>query len=137
MFLVLTYKYFEEIENSFIEAIISNNSDSGILNSYIVQSKREIFIQDATEEEIININDELEVKLILEYSERNIFCENTDEINYKNYNDIIYNFDLIQEKKKKKKFKKDKIEFAVYKFEAYRGENSSLFVQYISDIIKK
>ena len=95
MFLVLTYKYFEEIENSFIEAIISNNSDSGILNSYIVQSKREIFIQDATEEEIININDELEVKLFLEYSERNIFCENTDEINYKNYNDIIYNFDLI------------------------------------------
>jgi len=36
-------------------------------------------------------------KLIKEFSMKNIYSENDDEINYRNYNDIIYNYDYIED----------------------------------------
>jgi hypothetical protein len=66
---------------------------------------------------------------------RNIFSKD-NTINYKNYNDIIYDYDYIEEELGKiilpgiKKFKKNKIKFITYLFEGFRGENSSVLVDY-------
>ena len=141
MFLAAAYSNFIDWQNQFIDDIISKNNMSGILNSYVSQLEKEINVQDATESEIINIDDEtFEIlnDLISSYSMRNIFIKNDNKINYKNYNDIIYNFDLIEEELGKrlipylKKFKKDKIKFVTYFYEGFRGENSTVLVDFNS-----
>ena len=69
---------------------------------------------------------------------RNIFTDNKNEINYKNYNDIIFDFDSIEEELGKKllpglkKFNVDKIRFVTYLYEEFRGENSSILSDYIN-----
>ena len=61
---------------------------------------------------------------------RDIFQEN--KIIFKNYNNIIYNFDYIEEELGKlilpgiKKFKVNTIKFIAYLFEGFRGDNSSI-----------
>ena len=66
---------------------------------------------------------------------RNIFTDK-NTINYKNYNDIKYNLDFIEEELGKiilpglKKFKNDKIKFVTYLFEGFRGGNSTVLVDY-------
>ena len=110
----------------------------GILNSYVSQLEQEINIEDATSDEIINIDDKTYQtfnELISKSSMRNIFSED-DKINYKNYNDIKYNLDFIEEEMGKlilpgiKKFKNDKIKFITYLFEGLRGGNSTVLVDY-------
>ena len=139
MFLASAYEHFIEWQNSFIDEIISKNNMNGILNSYISQLEKEINIQDATQYEIINIDDKTYKKLnelISSCSMRNIFNNKENKIDYKNYNDIIYNYDLIEEELGKLilpgliKFKKDKIKFITYLYEGFRGENSTLLIDY-------
>ena len=139
MFLASAYSNFISWQNQFIDDIISKNNMSGILNSYVSQLEKEINVQDATESEIININEEtyeLLNNLISSYSMRNIFSKNNSKINYKNYNDIVYNLDLIEEELGKvliphlKKFKKDKIKFITYFYEGFRGANSTVLVDF-------
>ena len=99
MFLAAGYQHLIEWQNSFINAIISKNNISGILNNYIPLLEQEIVIQDSTKEEIINIDNEIFKSfndLIFHSSMRNIF-DSENKINYKNYNNIIYNFDYIEE----------------------------------------
>jgi len=65
-----------EWQNKFIDEIISKNNTNGILNSYIYQLEKEICIQDATQDEIVNINDntyEILYDLVLSSLMRNIF----------------------------------------------------------------
>ena len=139
MFLASAYMNFIDWQNQFIDEIISKNNMSGILNGYVSQLEKEINIQDATENEIINIDEEtynLFNDLISSYSMRNIFSKNEKRINYQNYNDIKYNFDLIEEELGKrlvpylKKFKKDKIRFVTYFYEGFRGVNSTVLVDF-------
>ena len=146
MFLASAYEHFIEWQNQFIDEIISKNNMSGILNSYISQLEKEINVQDATESEIINIDDktyEIFNDLISSCSMRNIFNKNDEKINYKNYNDIKYNFDLIEEELGKliipglKKFKKDKIKFITYFYEGFRGENSTVLVDFNTKYLQK
>ena len=138
MFLASAYQNFIEWQNKFINDIISKNSIKGILNSYIPKLEQEIYVQDATKEEIINIDDSTYKTLndlILSCSMRNIFSKN-NTINYSNYNDIIYDLDYIEEEMGKiilprlKKFKHDKIRFITYLYEGFRGNNSSVLVDY-------
>ena len=139
IFLAAAYQNLIEWQNTFINTIISKNNINRIVNSYIPLLEQEIDIQDATKEEIINIDDKtfkLFNNLIYHSSMRNIIdCEN--KINYKNYNNIIYNYDYIEEElaknlelSRKKKFKEGKIKFIKYIFEGFRGDNSSLLVDY-------
>ena len=141
MFLAAAYQYLIESQNTFINNIISKNNINGVLNSYVVQLEQEVHIQDATKNEIININEEifdLFEKLVINNSMRNIFSEKKDEINYSNYNDIIYNYDIIEEELGKKilpglkKFTNEKIKFITYLYEGFRGENSTVLKDYIS-----
>ena len=139
MFLSSAYENFIQWQNQFIDDIIAKNNLGGILNSYVSQLEIEINVQDAEENEIINIDENtyynLE-ELIRFYSMRNIFDINDKQIYYKNYNDIKYNYDLIEENLAKfilpgiKKFKKDKYKFITYMYEGFRGQNSSILIQY-------
>ena len=139
MFLASAYENFIQWQNQFIDDIIDKNNLGGILNSYISQLEIEINIQDAEENEIINIDDNtyyyLE-ELISSCSIRNIFDINGKQIYYKNYNDIKYDYDIIEEKLAKlilpglKKFKKNKYKFITYLYEGFRGQNSTVLTQY-------
>ena len=119
MFLASAYQNFIEWQNLFINDIISKNGTKGILNSYVSQLEQEIEVEEATKEEIVNLDDSIFKKfkeLILIYSMRNIF-EEDNKINYKKYNEIKFNFDFIEEELGRiilpgiKKFKPDKIKF--------------------------
>jgi len=140
LFLASAYENMIEWQNQFLNEIISSNNKNGILNSYIYQLEKEINIQDATENEIININDDTKkifYDLILSSSMRNIFDnKNDNKINYRNYNDIIYNYDLIEEELGKlilpglKRFKKGKIKFVTFLYEGFRRGNSNILIEY-------
>jgi hypothetical protein len=104
----------------------------------VSQLDQEIEIQNAAKDEIINIDDKVFKTLndlISNTSMRNIFTKD-NKINYKNYNDIKYNLDFIEEEMGKlilpgiKKFKNDKIKFITYLFEGLRGGNSTVLVDY-------
>ena len=145
MFLAAAYQHLIEWQNAFINVIISKNNMNGILNSYVPLLEQEIDIQDANKEEIINIDDKIFKSfndLIFHSSMRNIF-DSEDKINYKNYNNIIYNFDYIEEELAKamlpgkKKFKDGKIRFITYLFEGFRGDNSSILTNYNTKYPKK
>ena len=138
MFLASAYENLISWQNIFINEIISKNGMKGILNSYVSKLEQEIFIQDASKDEIINIDDNTYNSLkdlISTYSMRNIFTEN-NEINYLNYNDIKYDYDLIEEELGKiilpglKKFKNNQIKFITYLYEGFRGGNSTILVDY-------
>ena len=137
MFLAAAYQNLIEWQNQIINVIISKNIMNGILNNYVNLLEEEIEIQEASKEEIINIDDNVYKHLndyIFHSSMRDIFQEN--KIIYKNYNNIIYNFDYIEEELGKlilpgiKKFKVNTIKFITYLFEGFRGDNSSILVDY-------
>ena len=146
MFLSSAYEHFINWQNAFIDQIISNNNMSGILNSYVPRLEQEIYIQDAIEDEIIVIDHNTYkyfYDLISFSSMRNIFSNSDNKINYNNYNDIIYNYDYIEEELGKKilprikKFKSDKIRFFTYLYEGFRGGNSTILVDYNSKYYRR
>ena len=145
MFLASAYQHLIDWQNNFINEIISKNSMRGILNSYVSQLEQEINVEDATKDEIINIDDNTYKTLndlISSSSMRNIFGDK-NKINYKNYNDIKYNLDFIEEELGKlilpglKKFKPDAIKFITYLFEGFRGGNSTVLVDYNAKYIQR
>ena len=145
IFLASAYDNFIELQNKIINFIIEKNRDNGILNSFIPQLEKEISIQDAKLEDIIYIDDNtysyLE-ELIAKCSMRNIFNKD-GKIDYSNYYDNIYDYDYIEIELAKiilggrKKFIKDKLNFIIYKYEEFRGNNSSILIEYNDKYPKK
>ena len=145
MFLAAAYQNFIIWQNNFINEVISKNDIKGILNPYVSKLEQEILVQDATKDEIIDINDKVYKtvnELISTHSMRNIF-DKDNKINYKNYNEIKYDLDSIEEELGKlilpglKKFKKDKIRFITYLFEGFRGGNCTMLVDYNAKYIQR
>ena len=141
MFLAAAYEKFIEWQNQFIDDIIGKNNINGILNSYIFQFEKEIEVQEASEGDIIKIDNNIYGYLnylISCCSIRNIFDINDKPIYYKNYNDLKYNYDMIEEELGKillpgiKKFRNDKIKFITYIYEGFRGQNTGVLVNYNS-----
>ena len=141
MFLASAYQQMIDWQNALLNLIISKNNMNGILNSYVSQLEQEINIQEATKDEIININDKIYKDLeglISSSSMRNIFQKGKDNnIQYKNYNDITYNYDYIEEELGKlilpglKRFKPGVIKFVTYMYEGFRGsDHSSILTNY-------
>ena len=146
MFLASAYEHLIEWQNQFIDEIISANKMNGILNSYISQIEQEIDIQEAMKEDVINIDENIYKilnDLIYTSSTRNIFSEDENKINYKNYNDIIYNYEFIEKELGRiilpglKKFKKEKIKFITYLYEGLRGGKSTILVDYNNKYIQR
>ena len=141
MYLASAYEQMIAWQNKFINYIIDNNTEKGILNSYISLLQKEIPIQEPTQNEILNINDKLYKELyslINQCSMRNIYTKE-GKINYKNYNDILYDYDFIENELGKKilpgikKFKEGKIKFIPYLYEGFLGDNTSI----LSEVIEK
>ena len=138
MFLAAAYQNLIEWQNTFINIIISKNTMNGLLNSYVPLLEQEIDIQEAVKEEIINLDSKVYKSLndlIHHSSMRNIFGPG-NQIIYKNYNNITYNFDYIEEELAKsillgiKRFKNNKIKCVTYLFEGFRGDSSSILTEY-------
>ena len=139
MFLASAYDNFIAWQNNFINSVINKNKMNGILNSYVSQLEQEIDIQDAKEDEILDINKNTYKNLndlIRSCSMRNIL-EKGNKINYEKYNEIGYNYDFIEEElaKKilpgKKKFKNN-IKLMTYLYEGFRGGNSKVLNEYMA-----
>ena len=143
MYLAAAYQKFINWQNSFLNNIIENISQSGVLHYFKDQLKKEIYAQDATNTEIVNLNLDNDTSLYNSFNEiftvfsrRN--CFDNGKINYSNYKNIQYDFDLIEEEIGKiilpgKKLFKNSQRFVTYGFEGYRGGNSTV----IQDFIKK
>ena len=58
MFLASAYENFIKWQNLFINEIINKNEIKGILNSYVSQLEQEINVEEATQKEILNIDEE-------------------------------------------------------------------------------
>ena len=144
MFLASAYENMIYWQNNFLNLIIENNKISGPLNKYISQLEEEIDIQDALPEECLNIDEstyEYFNNLIIKYSMRNIF-ETDNKINYKNYNDIIYDFDYIEQElgklilTGKKRFTKN-IKFIKYLNEGFTNSDYINILEFISKYGKR
>ena len=145
MFLASAYQNYILWQNNFINKILRKNEMTGILNSYKSQIEQEVEVQKATKDEILNIDDNTFKKLnelIVKYSKRNIFGDK-NKIDYRKYNDIVYNFDFIEEELGRiilpgiKKFKNDKIKFNTYLFEGFRGGNCTVLADYNTKYIQR
>ena len=145
MFLASAYENLINWQNKIINIIIEKNKKEGIHNSYVSQIEKKISIQEATENDIIKIDENtysyLE-ELINNCSMRNIFT-NEGKIYYKNYADNIYDYEYIEQELGKKiltgikKFKVDDIKFIIYKYEEFRGDKSSILIKFIEKYPKK
>ena len=117
IFLASAYEHLIEWQDRIINLIIEKNKDNGLLNSYIPQLKKEISIQDATDSDIIYIDENTYSsieELINNCSMRDIFTPE-GKIDYKNYYENTYDYEYIETELAKiilqgrKKFKADDI----------------------------
>ena len=144
MYLTSGYTHFISLQNGFINNIINSIGPNSLLKSYFLQLNQEIKIQDATEGDIVKINESTLKKvsdLIMKYSMRDIFKKN--KIDFKGFKmPIKYDFDSIECELARqilpgvKKFvsseKKEPIKFITYLYEAFRGKRSSILDNYNS-----
>ena len=143
MYLTSAYTNFIEWQNKFINYILENINQDSNLFCYSSQLNQEIYIQDATEEEILQLDNETQNKMndmLNIHSIRNIFSEKTDKINYMNYKRIKFNFEQIESDLAKlilpnlKRFKSNEndnpIKFITYLYEGYRSKKSEFLLNY-------
>ena len=135
------YYYFIEIQNLFIDSISPYLNKNNILHFLKKQLENTILAQNATEGEVINLNNFKSAEfnsfdeILYDNSFRNCFKENNN-IDYFNYRQINYNLDLIEEELGKillvgkRKFSTEQ-KFIIYEFEAYHGTNSSILNNFI------
>ena len=139
MYLASAYSNFIEWQNKFINLIIDNINQNSPLYCYIEQLSEEIYVQEAQEDNVLKLNENIFEKLnelIKVYSIRNIFEKKY--INYSNYKRIKFNFDEIEIELAKlilpglKKFKSsdDPIKFMVYLYEGNRSHKSQILLKY-------
>ena len=160
MYLAAGYSNFIKWQNDFLEPITKSldNNKKGILYYYNKNLKNMIDVQKATDNEIIkkdfpdNSNYINFFHLISLNAYRNIYykipnCKDENnknrKINYLNYNNFIYDFNLIEEElgkillTGKRLFNKDKIKFVTYCYEGFRGEKSSTLIDFIESYPQK
>ena len=135
------YYYFIEAQNLFIDSVSPYLNKNNILHFFKKQLENTILAQNATEGEVINLNNfksadfETFDEILYEYSFRNCFKEDNN-IDYFNYRKINYNLDLIEEELGrillvgKRKFSNEQ-KFIIYEFEAYHGTNSTILNNFI------
>ena len=103
MYLAAASQSFIELQNSFLQNILDNNSnENDILYKYINHIKNKVGINEANSNQILLIEERIKKSeyrdiddIIYQNSERNIY--KNDKINYFEYNNIKYNYDKIEE----------------------------------------
>ena len=135
MVLAAIYKQLIDFQNTFLNQII--NSKSEILSCFKEQLNQEIMIQDATLNEIIDlnrINKDILIDIIVKNSIPNIFntLKTEKKINYDNINSFEHNYENIEREIGSlllpglRRFKPEDIRFVTYKYEGFRGNKRSI-----------
>ena len=139
MVLAAIYKKLIEIQNTFLNQII--NSKSEILSCFKEQLNQEIMIQDATVNEIIDlnkINNDVLTDIIVKNSIPNIFknLQTEKKIDYYNIKTFEHDYENIERELGSlllpglRRFKPDEIRFIMYKYEGFRGKKSSIITNF-------
>ena len=146
MYLAGGYEQFIKWQNEFLIPIIRalDKNKNGILYYFNENLKHKIDVQKASENEIIKKkfpDNSLYINflhLINLNSYRNIYFINDDsKINYRNYNNFIYDFASIEEELGKilltgKRLFSDNIHFVTYNYEGFRGEKFSTLTDFMN-----
>ena len=142
MYLASAYGNIINWQNTFVDLVISSIGPQSILKSYLSQLNQTIHVQEATDEDLVKINDKIynRVKdMIKQYSMRDIF--KNGKIDYKEFkNSIKYDFESIESELGRiilpgvKKFvtaeEDEPIKFVTYLYETFRSSRSSIITNY-------
>ena len=142
MYLASAYKNIIDWQNSFIDIVISSIGPHSVLKSYLSQLNQEIYVQEATDEDLVKINDKIYNKvqdMIKQYSMRDIF--KNGKIDFKDFKKSIkFDFESIESDLGRtilpglKKFyyseKDEPIKFVTYLYETFRSSRSSIITNY-------
>ena len=142
MYLASAYANIINWQNTFVDLVISSIGPQSILKSYLSQLNQTIHVQEATDEDLVKINDKIynRVKdMIRQYSMRDIF--KNGKIDYKEFkNSIKYDFESIESELGRiilpgvKKFvtaeEDEPIKFVTYLYETFRSSRSSIITNY-------
>ena len=139
MVLAAIYKQLIEFQNTFLNQII--NSKSEILSCFKEQLEQEIMIQDASINEIIDldrINKNILSDIVVKNTIPNIFnlYKTEKKIDFLNMNSFEHNYENIEKEIGSlllpglRKFKSDELRFITYKYEGFRGSKSSIITNF-------
>ena len=142
MYLASAYKNLIDWQNSFVKLVIDSIGPNSLLRSYLSQLNQEIPIQEANEEDVVNINEDIIKRLknmIIQYSMRDIF--KNGKIDYKEFKKAIkFDFDSIETELGRiilpgiKQFisqeANEPIKFVTYLYETFRSTRSSIITNY-------
>ena len=140
MYIAAALQNFIFWQNNFLDKLIENLKNGGILYHYIDNMKKTIDVQNASKNEVLDfdiMNKNLTEKLY-ENSKRNIF-KMENKVSYQNYRQFIYDFDSMEKTlgkivlTGKVKFNgENNLKFVTYCFEGFRGNKSSVFVDFLN-----
>ena len=142
MYLSSAYKFFIKSQNDLVGIIIKSIGPDSLLRSYLSQLNQEIQVQDANEEDVININSDtkkLVKDMIFQYSMRDIF--KNGQIDFKEFKrSIKFDFDSIENELARKILPgvkqfissdaNEPIKFISYLYETFRSNRSSIITNY-------
>jgi K+/H+ antiporter YhaU regulatory subunit KhtT len=144
------YQNFISFQNEFLDNIYKAIKFSGKNYYYTKNITKEILAQNATKNEVVSLNIETDTyssfyEIYSNYSNRDIFelNENEYKINYKNYRNINYDLNSIENVLAdilltgKKKFVADEQIFVTYENEGYHGKKSSIILNIIQKYPQK
>jgi hypothetical protein len=140
MYIAAALQNFISWQNNFLEKLIDNLKNGGILHHFVDNMKKTIDVQNATKKDVLNfdeMNNDLS-QIIFENSQRNIF-KMENKVSYQNYRQFIYDFDSIEKTlgkillTGKVKFNgENNLKFVTYCLEGFRGNKSSVFIDFIN-----
>ena len=143
MYMLSAYTNFINWQNNFIDNLLNNINEKSPICPYLYQLKQEINVFEATENDIIKVDEKFNEKLkdiIYKYSMRNIF--RNEKIDFKGFKyPIKFDFDSIEKELVDiilpgiKKFKTEDeggIRLISYTNDSLRNKNNLIFSNYIS-----
>ena len=146
MHIAAAYQELIRIQNEFLNPVLNNINQNGILYYFSNQISKEIPIQKASATEVVNFEIDSDsysslFEIISVFSYRNLIVDGY-KIDYGNYRNIIYDFPSIEEElgkillSGKKKFSDEQI-FIVYGFEGYHGNKSNIIKEFYDKYTQK
>ena len=140
MYIASAYQNFISWQNNFLNKLIDSLKNGGILHHYVDNIKKTIDVQNAKKNDVLNFKEMKEKlnRIIYDNSKRNIF-KTENKISYQNYRQFIYDFDSVEKELGKElltgkvKFNSENnLKFVTYCFEGFRGNKSSVFIDFIN-----
>ena len=139
MYIAAAYEYFIDLQNNFLDKLIEPLKQNGILHHYVKNFEKTIDIQKAKKTEVLNFDkiNSIFIRTIYDNCKRNIFNEEYNNINFRNYKQYIYDFDSIE------KYLGDillpgivkfndinTLKFVTFNYEGFRGNKSNILYDF-------